>query len=55
MGYHEEKRVCRNPRSFKPELAALDWLKEENIAMLTLENLRTILDCTPNEVVRIER
>jgi len=34
----------------------LDWLKKnKNITMLTLEKLCTILDCTPNEVVRFER
>ena len=34
----------------------LDWLKKnKNITMLTLEKLCTILDCSPNEVVRFER
>jgi len=34
----------------------LDWLKKnKNITMLTLEKLCTILDCTPNEVVRFEK
>jgi len=34
----------------------LDWLKKnKNVTMLTLEKLCTILDCTPNEVVRFER
>ena len=34
----------------------LDWLKKsKNVTMLTLEKLCTILDCTPNDVVRFER
>ena len=34
----------------------LDWLKKnKNVTMLTLEKLCTILDCSPNEVVRFER
>ena len=31
----------------------LDWLKKnKNITMLTLEKICTLLDCTPNEVIR---
>jgi len=31
----------------------LSWLKKnKNITMLTLEKICTILECTPNEVVR---
>ena len=31
----------------------LDWLKKgNNITLLTLEKICTILDCTPNDVVR---
>lgn len=34
----------------------LDWLKKNrNITMLTLEKLCTILECSPNEVVRFEK
>lgn len=34
----------------------LDWLKKsKNVTILTLEKLCTILDCTPNDVVRFER
>ncbi len=34
----------------------LDWLKKnKNITMLTLEKICTILDCSPNEVVRFEQ
>ena len=34
----------------------LDWLKKnKNITMMTLEKLCTILDCSPNDVVRFER
>jgi len=33
----------------------LDWLKKnKNVTMLTLEKLCTILNCTPNDVVRFE-